>query len=187
MDRSTQILNAAIICMREKGFHNASIKNVAKCANISTGLIYRYYKNKDALIEALVINVTDKMIHLFEKDGLQHEYSPEILPGTNANTFMHDIQNDIFMLMDIAAEAFRNNRYREIMSTAHHRLRQNIINHEIKMNPDVGEKTLHTRFYFLSILIDGLIVQQSRKGHATDGDLNDLINNIAFCAKKRQY
>lgn len=61
MDRSTQILNAAIICMREKGFHNASIKNVAKCANISTGLIYRYYKNKDALIEALVINVTDKM------------------------------------------------------------------------------------------------------------------------------
>lgn len=186
MDRSKQILNAAKICMRKEGFKNTSIKNIAQCANVSTGLIYRYYKNKDCLIEALVINITDKMIHQFENCVREYDSTPDADQMENLTSVLPNVQSDIFMLMDIAAEAFRYNRYRDIISTAHNRLRQKIVNHEKKINPDENETTLHTRFYFLSILMDGVIVQRSRKGHAIDNQLNDLIDNIVRCTKRIQ-
>lgn len=187
MDRAAQILNAAKVCAQKDGLHNASIKNIAKCANISTGLIYRYYKNKSYLIEALVINITDTMIQLLDIDNLQHKHSSNVHLEKTQSTSMPDIQDDIFLLMDIAAEAFRNERYKSIISTAHRRLRQNIVNHEKMMNPDADERTLHTRIYFLSILIDGLLVQESRKGYAADTNFNDLTNKIAFCVKNPPY
>ena len=50
MDRTVHILMAAEECMLEKGFHGTSVQDIAKRAGISTGLIYRYYKNKDCFI-----------------------------------------------------------------------------------------------------------------------------------------
>ena len=49
-----QILDAAKTEFLEKGFTNASMRSIAAMAGATTGAIYRYYANKEALFDALV-------------------------------------------------------------------------------------------------------------------------------------
>lgn len=48
------ILDAALEVFYEKDFLNASIREIAKKAHITPGLIYTYYENKEKLFEAVV-------------------------------------------------------------------------------------------------------------------------------------
>jgi len=55
--RRDQILNAAAKVFAEKGFHPATIKDVAKEAGIADGTIYNYFQNKSALL----LGILDRM------------------------------------------------------------------------------------------------------------------------------
>ena len=48
--RRTHILEAAIKVFAEKGFHAATIKDVAAEAGVADGTIYNYFENKTALL-----------------------------------------------------------------------------------------------------------------------------------------
>ncbi len=49
-----KILEAAKTEFLEKGFLNASLRNIVKTAGVTTGAFYGYYSNKEALFTALV-------------------------------------------------------------------------------------------------------------------------------------
>ena len=49
-----RILAAAKTEFMEKGFRSASMRSIAAAAGATTGAIYRYYANKEALFDALV-------------------------------------------------------------------------------------------------------------------------------------
>jgi AcrR family transcriptional regulator len=54
-DRQRQrILDAAEKCFIESGFHAATVAHIAATADISPGLIYRYFKNKSAIVRAII-------------------------------------------------------------------------------------------------------------------------------------
>ncbi|MBN1887506.1 MAG: TetR/AcrR family transcriptional regulator [Thermoflexales bacterium] len=53
-DRRQQILDAAQQVFAKKGFHGASIKDLAKAAGISPGLLYWYFKDKTDLFTSLL-------------------------------------------------------------------------------------------------------------------------------------
>ena len=48
------ILKAALQEFFDKGYQSAAMRNIAAQAKIPTGLIYSYYKNKDALFDAVL-------------------------------------------------------------------------------------------------------------------------------------
>lgn len=52
--RRQQILDAAERCFRERGFHNASMAEIAKTFGMSAGHIYNYFDSKEAIIAAIV-------------------------------------------------------------------------------------------------------------------------------------
>jgi TetR/AcrR family transcriptional repressor of uid operon len=52
--RRQQVLEAAEHCFRACGFHGASIASIAKKAGMSSGHIYHYFENKEAIIGASV-------------------------------------------------------------------------------------------------------------------------------------
>ncbi len=60
--RRNQILDAATRVFAEKGFHPATIKDVAKAAGVADGTIYNYFENKTALIIGILdrLNETDQ-------------------------------------------------------------------------------------------------------------------------------
>ena len=49
-----RILAAARCCFVKSGFHAASMATIAETANMSAGLIYRYFENKNAIILAII-------------------------------------------------------------------------------------------------------------------------------------
>jgi len=49
-----RILDAAEHCFIQYGFHAASMANIAQTADMSQGLIYRYFDGKSAIVKAIV-------------------------------------------------------------------------------------------------------------------------------------
>jgi TetR/AcrR family transcriptional regulator, repressor for uid operon len=50
--RRAEIISAAETCFIKRGFHQTSMQNIAEESGLSMGLLYRYFTNKDAIIEA---------------------------------------------------------------------------------------------------------------------------------------
>lgn len=53
-DRREQIIDAAMSVFAQKGFARATNRDVAREAGITTGLIYYYFENKEALLQAVL-------------------------------------------------------------------------------------------------------------------------------------
>jgi TetR/AcrR family transcriptional repressor of mexJK operon len=66
-DRRQQILDAALDLFARKGFKGASIKELAKAAGVSPGLIYWYFQDKEGLFAALLEHqIADAFEHVDE-------------------------------------------------------------------------------------------------------------------------
>jgi TetR/AcrR family transcriptional regulator, repressor of fatR-cypB operon len=52
-DRRESILDAALACFVERGFHGTAIPQIAEKAEIAAGTIYHYFDSKEALVNAL--------------------------------------------------------------------------------------------------------------------------------------
>ena len=63
--RRQQILDAARICFLRSGFHQTSMQDVIKEANLSVGAVYRYFPSKNELIIALAEQVIGQITVMF--------------------------------------------------------------------------------------------------------------------------
>lgn len=61
----SRILSSAKQEFMEKGFLNASLRNIVKNAGVTTGAFYRYYDSKQALFSALVDEHAKYVLDLF--------------------------------------------------------------------------------------------------------------------------
>ena len=61
-DRYEAILAAATRVFAEKGYSSASITDIAQAADISDGLIYKYFENKRDLLENVLKNFYERII-----------------------------------------------------------------------------------------------------------------------------
>lgn len=57
----------------EKGFQGASLRNIAASLGVTTGAIYRYYSDKEALFEALVEEPARLLVERYR--AIQHSFS----------------------------------------------------------------------------------------------------------------
>ncbi|HDI6158504.1 TPA: helix-turn-helix transcriptional regulator, partial [Escherichia coli] len=76
--RQDEIINAARRCFRLCGFHAASMSQIASEAQLSVGQIYRYFANKDAIIEEMVRRIIDFRIAQMDIDA-RTDHFPEVL------------------------------------------------------------------------------------------------------------
>jgi len=51
--RRQQILDAALVCFSDNGFHQTGMADIVRQSGLSPGAVYLYFKSKDDLIEAL--------------------------------------------------------------------------------------------------------------------------------------
>ncbi|OPY17974.1 MAG: HTH-type transcriptional repressor Bm3R1 [Syntrophus sp. PtaB.Bin075] len=65
-----EIVQAALELIAEKGFHGAPMAMIAKKSDVAVGTIYRYFENKDVLIDALYHELEEKILA-----ALREEYS----------------------------------------------------------------------------------------------------------------
>lgn len=66
-DTSEQILEAALTLFRERGFANATMRDIAAKAGVASGLAYYYFDSKDAIVLAFYQRAREDMAALVEK------------------------------------------------------------------------------------------------------------------------
>ena len=60
-DKRQAILDAALEIFAKNGFHSSPTSEISKMANVGTGTIYRYFDNKDSLINTLHDEVDQRL------------------------------------------------------------------------------------------------------------------------------
>ncbi len=61
-DKRSVILDTTLDLISKRGFHNTPMSAIAKESNVSTGIIYHYFANKEELIYELYKEIKYKMI-----------------------------------------------------------------------------------------------------------------------------
>lgn len=76
----TEILRSAAAVFAERGYAGASVADIASAAGVSTGNVYRYYKNKGALFDDVVpASFVAQFMELVERRVAALGRSPSLL------------------------------------------------------------------------------------------------------------
>jgi TetR/AcrR family transcriptional regulator len=93
--RRAQIVDAALHVMAEHGFRGASIKRIAQHAGLkSPALIYWYFKDKEALFEAMLEEMAPFLGVVANAEHLLDE-RPEIVLPQITNGFLKTVQQPV--------------------------------------------------------------------------------------------
>lgn len=110
-----RVLTAAQSCFVERGFHAASMANIASTAGMSPGLIYRYFENKNAIILAIIEQqLTIARRRIRELHSSKHlskrifDYLDDKEPGNEKSM-------SIALYLDISAQATRDPQIAEAL------------------------------------------------------------------------
>ncbi|MDR2030761.1 MAG: TetR/AcrR family transcriptional regulator [Azoarcus sp.] len=106
--RRTQILDAAAQCFRTSGFHGASIASISRLAGMSTGHIYHYFDNKEAIIAAIVQRDLERLVTVWAELRAARDVC-ETMVARSAECVTKHLDADVARLqLEILTEATRN-------------------------------------------------------------------------------
>jgi TetR/AcrR family transcriptional regulator, repressor for uid operon len=117
-ERSAQILEAAARCFRQQGFHQSSMKEICAEAGMSPGVVYHYFKSKEAIIVAMAQAERHAIIELMAKaqQGDTLVAALDLL----AESVLQSVQNpgDAALYLEITVEASRHSLLWETVQSA---------------------------------------------------------------------
>ena len=141
--RQDEIIAAARRRFRISGFHAASMSQIALEAQLSVGQIYRYFVNKDAIIEEMIRRIIDYRIAEMQ-DKTETEHLPEIL------AWRHTLSpDDDALMLEMAAEATRNPRVQEMLTAA------DACAHMQSRYPQLSDERIRCSVELLATLMEG--------------------------------
>jgi AcrR family transcriptional regulator len=113
--RRRQILRAAMTCFARRGFHPTTMNDISAEAQISVGLIYRYFDSKDAVITFMATEHLDDLRRVLE----QARRAPTLFEGLELISICHCEEQPapihVAFVADLFAEAARNEQVRVLI------------------------------------------------------------------------
>jgi AcrR family transcriptional regulator len=111
--RRQQIIDAALECFSREGFHRTTMQDIVRASGLSFGAIYRYFKTKEAIIEAVA-----KRRHERERELIGRAAGAKDLPAALlalSREFLGELNDpqtrkDRRLGVQMWAEALRNRR-----------------------------------------------------------------------------
>jgi AcrR family transcriptional regulator len=159
--RRQQILDAACDCVRQAGFHGASMAEIAKAAGLSVGQIYRYFENKEAIIAAIVAQdlaeMREKFAEMESRPGDLLDAMTEHLPEAVDKCFD---SGRAALTLEVLAEAARNSKVAAIVRAADEQERvfaRNML--QRCRRPEWSEAEFQARCEAVGMLFDGMIMR----------------------------
>ncbi len=158
--RRQQVLDAAAECFRRRGFHAASMAEIAKTAGMSPGHIYNLFENKDDIIAAIVERDCEEVLERiasFQQEGALLE---KMLAGTEQAIGERSQVADAALQLEVLAEASRNAKLAAVVQqsqTLVHGKAQEMIRQSLGDHADqVPPSEIHARALLLGALFNGL-------------------------------
>ena len=116
-------MTAARACFGNAGFQATSVDQIAAEAGVSVGLLYRVFKSKMAMIEAIILEQIEQQIEQAFTVISAHAATEIDMSGLLKSVWAGPVDLAKMALMfEIAAEACRNPRLRQFVQTRRHEL-----------------------------------------------------------------
>ncbi|OJV90633.1 MAG: hypothetical protein BGO39_19695 [Chloroflexi bacterium 54-19] len=145
------------------GFHKARMDDIAQEASVSKGVLYFYFKSKDAIIEALLKQIFSRSLHIQELLQTEGSVRDHLLDLTD--TFGHEVQM-MKLLLPVAFEfyslagrnktvnEFVGNYYRELINSLGKLIEQGITRGELRSDLDTTQtaRTIISIFEGMTLL-----------------------------------
>lgn len=189
--RRDQIIAASRLCFRKHGFHGAGMAEIAKLSQLSVGQIYRYFANKDAIIEEIVRRMVAKKIrvitgnthHLIQMaenlaDRRIEKYHPSELPLADPEMSLEQTKIDHALMLEVAAEATRNPVVEKIWRDAERNLFNEAKGMLSKAYPHWTESELTTRVEVVAVICEGTAFRHLTTRHADTKELEVLYQQL---------
>ena len=97
-DKGQAILSATLELISQNGFHGTPMSSIAERAGVGAGTIYRYFKNKEDLINELFLHLKSDMSKVM-LEGFSPSLSPkQVFRKVWLNTFQYCVQNPAEMM-----------------------------------------------------------------------------------------
>ncbi len=110
--RRDNILDAAVTVIAERGFERTTIKQIAKQAGVADGTLYNYFKNKAAIMTAIVERMT-----FAERRDIDFAQAAQIDFATFVRTYipqrMVEMEQDLTTMKVVVAETLNNAELRD--------------------------------------------------------------------------
>lgn len=98
-DKQIAILMTAMKLFAEKGFDSTSTSAIAKKAEVSEGLIFRHFKNKEGLLEAIIAFGMEKASVYFAEISLISDPKKRIVKAISLPFTIDPKENQFWKLM----------------------------------------------------------------------------------------
>ncbi|MEU9605772.1 helix-turn-helix domain-containing protein [Streptomyces sp. NPDC048057] len=128
--RRRQILDGAARCFARNGFHATSMQDVLSEVGLSAGAVYRYFRSKDELIEAIADEVFDVIRGAFtEAARTDPPPTPDVLIGRVLRRVLYDHlegadeQALARLVIQVWTETLRNERLAAVLDEGYGTLR----------------------------------------------------------------
>ena len=125
--RRAQIRAAAAECFRQHGFHGTSIAQISKRAGMSTGHIYHYFENKEAIIADIVAEDLEHMLTLTAELRAASDVKSAMIERAVEGVEDNLDPGAAGLQLEIVAEAARNPRIAEIVRAADQQCRDSLV------------------------------------------------------------
>jgi len=118
--RRQQIVEAAWDCFSEKGYHETTIRDIAKKMNTSTGVVYNYFEGKDHILEAVFDcsrENTTKLLDAAAKKRTAKEALAELIDIVFVRIPVEDRQKNARGAIGFWAEALKRQSYKKTFAS----------------------------------------------------------------------
>ena len=182
IETKEKILKAGFELICEKGFYNTNTAEIAKAANVSTGIVYQYFKDKhDILVESLQnygSSVFYPMIKVSEKDFAKNDL--DTILRNMINKFIKNHKMSHSAHKEIMAMVHSDDAVAEIYHNSEIEMTDNLI----KSFADNGITTDHLKekVHVAVNLIDDLCHEVVYHKHDSM-DYNVMIDVVVKCIK----
>jgi len=177
-----RILCAALQCFIEHGFHAASMASIADAAQMSAGLMYRYFANKNAIVLAIIERQLNE-----KRSVIRQLQSSTDMVARLVQTFEHWRSRDsqvmsAALFLEMSAEATRNPQVAEALRSSDALTRAEL---QTWLSRSPGEGGLGlpaeaaaSRALLLQCVIEGLALRAAREPDLHADQLRVTLNDL---------
>lgn len=161
-----RILEAARLCFLKRGFHAASIADIAQEAGMSPGLMYRYFENKHAIIRAIIERQLESGRRQLEEIKSPADLVQGILNAIERWRSGSADQMNAPLFLEISAEATRDPEIAATVEEADRLIKNHLLEAMQRTAPSrtiyEDPRRANARILLLLSLVEGLAIRACR-------------------------
>ncbi|MDQ8203393.1 helix-turn-helix domain-containing protein [Pelagicoccus sp. SDUM812003] len=179
-----RILDASEECFIKYGFHAASMARIAETAGISQGLAYRYFKNKSAIILAIIERQLAQRNLLSDGTESVDDFADKIVELVREWSAREDGKISPVLFLEMCSEASRDKEIEAALAKADQTYKEDfsawIRGLAEREGKEMSDSEIDRRFTALQGLVEGSALLAARRGAGRESEVlrNEML--IAF-------